>query len=201
MLDIVFVADYVSPYCMTTLKALRLVLKESGVRANITWQPLELTIEPKPRVDTWNDEVLCARYQTLEGPCREMGLDMKLPPHVVPRPYTHLAFEGWYYACEQGMGDEWNDLMFKAYFTQERDIGDIEVLRQLAEEIGFNVPDFTEAMESRRYKDMLRQAVRYTRDVLKLTTVPTIFVNDEKITLPGYSLDDMRKALAGYLAE
>ena len=63
-------------------------------------QPFELTEEPKERVDTYHDETRKAHYQILKEPAGQLGLAMKLPPAVVPRPYTRLAFEGWYFAKE-----------------------------------------------------------------------------------------------------
>ena len=66
------------------------------------------------------------KYQILNTPCAQLGLDMKLPPNIVPRPYTRLAFQGWYYACDHGMGDAYNERMYRAYFIDELDIGDID---------------------------------------------------------------------------
>ena len=56
MLDILFVTDFVCPYCLVAKEALRQSLEELGMEAEITLQPLELTAEPEPRVDTCHDE-------------------------------------------------------------------------------------------------------------------------------------------------
>ena len=133
-MQILFVSDYVCPYCLVAKEALKQALAETGMEAEITWQPYELTPESRERVDTWHDEKRRANYQILVEPCARLGLDMKLPPHVIPRPYTRLAFEGWYYACGQGKADAYNDLVYQAYFILEQDIGDISVLAELAKE-------------------------------------------------------------------
>ena len=104
MLDILFVTDFVCPYCLVAKEALKEALKEEGLKANITLQPLELTEEPSPPVDTFHDEKRKSRYQVLVKPCKELGLDMKLPPQVCPRPYTRLDFEGYFYALDKGKG-------------------------------------------------------------------------------------------------
>ena len=80
MLDILFVTDFVCPYCLVAKEALDQSLRELGLEAKISLQPLELTEEPNPRVDTCHDEKRKAHYQVLVEPCRQMGLDMKLPP-------------------------------------------------------------------------------------------------------------------------
>lgn len=52
MLDILFVTDFVCPYCLVAKEALDQSLRELGLEAKISLQPLELTEEPNPRVDT-----------------------------------------------------------------------------------------------------------------------------------------------------
>ena len=88
MLDILFVTDFVCPYCLVAKVALEEALRETGLEAQVRVQPLELTPEPKERVDTCHDEERKKHYQILVEPARALGLDMKLPPAVCPRPYT-----------------------------------------------------------------------------------------------------------------
>ena len=135
-MEILFITDYVCPYCLVAKVALEQALEATGLAANITYQPYELTPEPRERVDTWNDQRRRAGYRVLEEPCRKLGLPMKLPPHVVPRPYTRLAFEGWYFARDHGKGDEYADAMYRAYFMEELDIGDVTVLAAIAARLG-----------------------------------------------------------------
>ena len=92
MLDILFVTDFVCPYCLVAKEALNQALKEGGVKAKIRIYPLELTEEPKERIDTYHDQNRKERYQVLKKPAEELGLAMKFPPAVVPRPYTKAGF-------------------------------------------------------------------------------------------------------------
>ncbi len=195
MLHIVFVSDYVCPYCYVAKEALKQALKETGIEAQITWQPLELTVEPNERVDTYHDEKRKAKYQVLVEPCKKLGLDMKLPPNVVPRPYTRLAFEGWYFACEKGVGDAYNDLMYQAYFVEEQDISNIDVLVSLAERVGLNPVEFKEVLEKGIYSKIEKEAVSYSRTVLKVTGVPSIYINEEQISLTEYTKEEMIRIL------
>ena len=193
--DILFISDYVCPYCLVAKEALKAALKELNMEAEIAWQPHELTLEPNPQVDTYHDEVRKSRYQILVEPCKRLGLDMKLPPKVVPRPYTRLAFEGWYFACEKGMGEEYNDLMYRAYFIDEKDIGDIEVLSDLAESIGLERAAFHQALKAGTYTEREKRDVTYTREVLKPAGVPTIYINGEKVSLSAYTKEEMMSIL------
>ena len=124
-------------------------------------------------------------------PCARLGLDMKLPPHVIPRPYTRLAFEGWFYACEKGKGEEYNDLIYRAYFMEEQDIGELEVLTGLARRVGLDADDFAAALQNGSYTAAEKEAVAYARNVLKPQGVPTIYINGEKISVREYTKEEM----------
>lgn len=195
MLDILFISDYVCPYCLVGKEALKIALKELGLEAEIAWHPYELTEEPAERVDTYHDDVRKEKYNVLYKPCEELGLDMKLPPNVIPRPYTRLAFEGWYFACNHGRGEEYNDLMYRAYFIDEKDIGDLEVLIALAESIGLDGPAFKEALESGKYSKREKEDVAYAKNVLQVRGLPSIYVNEKKLTLKEYTIEEMKKNL------
>lgn len=194
-MDILFVSDYVCPYCLVAKEALRQALEVTGIDANIRWQPHELTLEPNERVDTYHDAHRKAGYQILVEPCRELGLDMKLPPKVIPRPYTRLAFEGWYYAQEHGLGEAYNELMYRAYFTEERDIGDPEALKELAVRVGLDGDDFAAALESGRYTAQERQAVTFSREQLQVKHVPTIYIDGNEVSVNEYTRREMIQLL------
>ena len=196
-MEILFITDYVCPYCLVAKVALENALAATGIQANITYQPYELTPEPRERVDTWNDQRRRAGYKVLEEPCRKLDLPMKLPPHVIPRPYTRLAFEGWYFACEQGKGDAYADAMYRAYFMEELDIGDVTVLASVAARLGLDAEAFTAALENGTYSKAEKEAVDYSRNVLKPTGVPTIYLDGVKAELSEYTTEEMIRLLQG----
>ena len=196
-MEILFITDYVCPYCLVAKVALEQALEATGLEANITYQPLELTPEPRERVDTWNDPRRRAGYKVLEEPCKKLDLPMKLPPHVIPRPYTRLAFEGWYFACDHGKGDQYADAMYRAYFMEELDIGDMAVLSSIAARLGLDADAFTAALEAGTYSKAEKEAVDYARNVLKPTGVPTIYIDGKKVELTEYTTEEMIRLLQG----
>ena len=196
-MEILFITDYVCPYCLVAKVALENALEATGIQANITYQPHELTPEPRERVDTWNDPRRRAGYKVLEEPCRKLDLPMKLPPHVIPRPYTRLAFEGWYFACDHGKGDAYADAMYRAYFMEELDIGDMTVLASIAARLGLDEAAFTAALENGIYTQVEKEAVDYSRNVLRPTGIPTIYFDGEKVELSEYTTEEMIRLLQG----
>lgn len=200
-MKILFVSDYVCPYCLAAKEAMLRAVKELGIEPEIIWHPFELTAEPKPQVDTYHDEERKAHYQVLKEPCRQMGLDMKLPPYVVPRPYTRLAFEGYFYAKEQGKGEGYNDLMYKAYFIDEKDIGDPEVLCSLAGKAGLDVEEYRRALQQGVYTEKMKEANRHAREELHVTHVPTIYFDDTEISVEKYTEEEFLSVFRRFMEQ
>jgi len=109
-----------------------------------------------------------------------MGLPMILP-RVSPQPHTHLAFEGFQYAREHGKPREYNHEVFKAFFQEEQDIGDVEVLARIAGNAGLDAADFRRALETRAYKDAHQQALARAREA-RIQAVPTIVIGRRVIS-------------------
>lgn len=200
-MEILFVTDFVCPYCLVAKEALNLALEQTGIKANIRLQPFELTPEDRPRVDTWNDQRRREGYKRLVAPCEKLGMPMKLPPYVVPRPYTRLAFEGWFFANARGKGEEYADAAYKAYFYEEQDIGEIPVLAALAEKIGLDAAEFVAALEKGTYRAQEQEAAAYSRNELKVTGVPAIYLNGKKISPSEYSVEEFVGLLKGAESE
>ena len=196
MLDILFVTDYVCPYCILAKEALKRALDKLYLEAKITYQPLLL--KPKPPVQfNPDDPAVKKRFELLSSASRALDIDMKIPVNINPRPVTHKAFEGWHYACDQGKGDEYADLMYRAYFVEEKDIGDIDVLRSLAERIGLNGEEYAQAINDGRYAELVTAEDNASRNELKVKGVPTLYIDGQQIELDNYTVEEMVGILSG----
>ena len=103
-IKIQYVSDYTCPYCYASRVSLLKAIE--GYDVEIEWLPYEGTPLSKPQVDSYHDPIRKRNYRRLISPViKELGLDMKLPPRVIPRPYTHLAAEGHLFAKEHGLGE------------------------------------------------------------------------------------------------
>ena len=103
-IKIQYVSDYTCPYCYASRVSLLEAIE--GYDVEIEWLPYEGTPLSKPQVDSYHDPIRKRNYRRLISPViKELGLDMKLPPRVIPRPYTHLAAEGHLFANEHGLGE------------------------------------------------------------------------------------------------
>lgn len=170
-------SDYVCPFCYLGEQILEEVRKENPeLEVEVEWKPFELRPFPTPTLRP-EEEYLPKVWRTSVYPMAEkLGVDIKLP-RVSPQPHTSLAFEGFQFAKEQGKGDVYTIRLFEAFFKENKDIGNIEVLTQLAKEVGMNPESFKEALESRRYKEQHEEAFQKS---LKsgIQAVPTFQIGD-----------------------
>jgi predicted DsbA family dithiol-disulfide isomerase len=142
----------------------------AGKDVRVEWMPFELRPEPHPTLRPEGDYLRRAWQQSVYPLARRMGVEMHLPP-VSPQPHTHLAWEGFQFAKERGKGTEYNHRVLVAFFVEGRDIGSPEVLTELAGEVGLDASGFREALDSRRYRDAHRAALRHAHE-LGITGVP-----------------------------
>ncbi len=198
MIDILFVSDYVCPYCLLAKEALKQAIEIGDIDVSVRFQPMVLKSKPQIRMTTTPPPEVVARFEKLGKASKDLGIDMKIPPNVEPRPVTHLAFQGQLYARDHGKGDEYNDLMYTAYFVEEKNIGDIEVLRSLAERVGLDGEDFVCALNEGTYEAEHNERVRVTKEELKVGSVPTLFINGERTQLSKYSVGEMLEVLMGH---
>lgn len=102
-------------------------------------------------------------------------------PKVSPQPYTHLAFEGYQYAKEKGKGNEYNHRMLAAFFQEEQDIGNIDVLTKLAGELGFDGQEYRQVLETRKYKEVHQKALQHAYSEANIQAVPTFIIGGTKV--------------------
>lgn len=173
-------SDYVCPYCF--LAEFPLATAIQGKDVEVEWLPFELRPAPQPTLKPEDNYLQTVWRQSVYPLARKMGVEIKLPT-ISPQPHTHLAFEGYQYAKEHGKGNDYNDRMLRAFFQEDQDIGQLDVLTKLASEIGLNGAEFKAALETRKYKTIHQQALKYAREQIGINSVPTFKIGDR--ILPG----------------
>jgi predicted DsbA family dithiol-disulfide isomerase len=146
-LTIDFVADLVCPWCYVGWRHLQLALEQRpDVTPAVTWRPFQLDpstpaegrdraahlaakFPDKARLDEVHDR--------LAEMAKAAGLDMKLR-EVAKIPNTMDAHRLLMWARARGDAALMTTLLFRAYWTDLRDIGDVEVLADVAAQTGLN---------------------------------------------------------------
>ena len=89
---------------------------------------------------------------------------------------SHLALEAAEYARAMGKFESFHETIFRVYFTEASDIGNIDVIKSVAIEIGLNTDEVMKAISEKRYRSVLDEA-RKEGEKINLTGVPTFIIN------------------------
>ena len=100
-------------------------------------------------------------------------------PSISPQPRTNKAFELLALSQDQGLDHPYSMRILRAFFQEDRDIGDPEVLVALAAEAGIDPDEARQALDSGAYRERHREALRHAREDMAITSVPTIVVGDQ----------------------
>jgi len=88
---------------------------------------------------------------------------------------SRLAQELGKWADTQPGGEAIHDALFRAYFVDARNIGDVETLLGIAKGVGLDVDAAREVLENRTFKDAIDADWKLSRDY-GITGVPTFVV-------------------------
>lgn len=119
-------------------------------------------------------------FQQLNQLAEEVGIHMTARTYL---PNSHKALEATQFAKEHGDPDPFRRAVFRAYFEEGRNIGDIAVLTELAQGCGLDSQALAQALQEGRYAAMVDQQVQAARR-LGISGVPT-FIFDGRYALVG----------------
>ncbi len=194
MTTITIYADYVCPFC---LLAERVVSTAIGNRhISIDWRAFELRPYPVPTLKP-EDTYLPAIWQQSVYPLAErLGVPIQLPS-ISPQPRTAKAFELLIMAQDKGLGHDYSMRVLRAFFQQNRDIGDSEVLAHIARDIGLDKKDARQALEEGTYSERHREALRHANEDMHITSVPTMVIG-RQIFRKIPSIEQLRNAISQF---
>lgn len=95
----------------------------------------ELRPDPEPTLDPDGKYLHDIWSRSVYPMARERGMKLRLPP-VQPR--SRLAHEMTAFAHTQGKGAEVHHALFKAFFEHGQDIGDVDILAEIAVDVGLD---------------------------------------------------------------
>ena len=174
--QIIVYTDYVCPFCLLAEEAIAQATQDLDVE--IRWRPFELRPAPVPTLKV-EDPYLPRIWQDSVYPMAEaLGVPIKLPA-ISPQPRTDKAFEVFAMAEEQGLGHAYSMAALKAFFQQERDIGDPEVLADIGASVGLDHQAVLDALADGRYREQHQRALRHAVEEARIQSVPTLVINGE----------------------
>ena len=96
-------------------------------------------------------------------------------------PYTMYALEATEYAQEKGQFDAFHLATYKGYWEDGKNLGDLEVIRELALDCGLDWPELSERLESGYHRDTV--LAQYQEAVnLGIRGVPAFLIGNQLFT-------------------
>jgi predicted DsbA family dithiol-disulfide isomerase len=141
--SIAIFSDVICPWCFLGKRRLERALDQLGMRADLRWLPFELNPEMPPggmdraeyRARKFGTDKAAALDSDMKARGAEEGIafafeKMARTPNTRP---AHLLIA---HASRQGLGGDAVEALFRAYFEEGRDIGDPQVLADVAAGVG-----------------------------------------------------------------
>lgn len=112
---------------------------------------------------------------------KEAGLDYHLDKSMIVN--SQKAHQLIQFAKTKGLGDEAEERLFKAFFTEGKSIADIKTLTQLGKEIGLDETELQTAFTDDKYAYLVNQDIQEAQQI-GVRGVP-FFVIDRKYAVSG----------------
>jgi predicted DsbA family dithiol-disulfide isomerase len=141
-------SDYVCPFCYLETPVLDEVREEFGDRVDVEWRAFELRPEPVPTLDPESEYLTDVWRRAVRPMARDRDVELARPP-VQPR--SRRALEAAEFARDRGRFEAMHRALFRAFFRDGRDLGDVDVLLDVADEVGLDREELRRALAEERY--------------------------------------------------
>ena len=143
-----------------------------------TWLSFELHPETPPNgiplAKRFSDTDRIRMYENIMNRGKELGITFS---HLSKLSNSRMALEASEFARDMGKYDLFHEQVFHAYFTELKDIGNIDTINEIALSCGLNIDEMGHALMEHRYAGRLDKTREEARRI-KLTGVPTFLIND-----------------------
>ena len=191
-LTIAVFSDVICPWCFLGKRRLERALDQLGLRQNasVEWLPFELN--PDMPLEGVERSIYRARKFGLERSAkldeemtdlgREEGIAFAFD-QMQRTPNTRRAHMLLAEARQQGCDGALAELLFRAYFEEGRDIGDLEVLINLGSEAGLGRDAAIAALQSDKLRELVTSVEAQAAET-QISGVP-FFIIDQTWAIPG----------------
>ena len=197
-------SDPICPWCYIGKANLEAALAAEGENPFvIEWHPFQLNPDmPEGGMDRRDyletkfggKEAAVRAYAPLVEHAGQAGLSINFEA-MQRTPNTLDAHRLIHWAGIEGVQNAAVDALFRAYFVEGRDIGDAEVLADIADTIGMNAGVVLKLLKSDSDRHMIRARDAHSRQ-MGVNSVPT-FIVAAKHAVPGAQPPDLwRKVIA-----
>lgn len=151
------VSDVVCPWCYVGFRQLEQALGQTGLGAIVRWHPFELNPDMGPEGQNLREHLMEKYGITVEqsqaararlgAVGKEVGIDFRYSDDM-RMVNTFAAHQLLDWAMEQNLQHPLKLALFRAYFTEGRDVSDIDVLVEVAQSVGLDPAEARQIIES-----------------------------------------------------
>lgn len=196
-------SDVICPFCYIGKRKLELALEKTGIQAEVEWHSFELNPGaprsygvPLPdmlsRVYGLGPTQALAVLEHEEREAARVGLDFQW--RIAKPGNTFDAHRLLHLAKSRGIGGQAEERFFRGYFTEGQDIGDGEVLRRLAVEVGLPPDEVDAVLSTGRFAAEVR-ADEQRANELGIRGVPYFVINDTTTISGARDVEEFARVL------
>jgi predicted DsbA family dithiol-disulfide isomerase len=194
-LKIKMYSDFICPFCYIGFEVFRKLQLEFDLE--LDWRGFQIhpewPAEGMPAAEWRNGMDPAARqavWQRIQAMARAAGFEMK-PPELLTN--SRLSLEAAEFAKEAGVGEDFEERVYRAYFYEGSNIGSQSALADLAADVGLSRDDLNLALDSGRYALRLKNNAMVAHQN-GVSGVPTFFIGEYPL-VGAQSEDVMRQVL------
>ncbi len=189
-------SDIMCPFCYIGKRQFEAALKQfaDSSHVEIEWKSFQLdpSIPENTEKGLTSAQYLASRkgismeqvngmHKQVTQMAKNVGLEYKLDNAVVYNSFkAHRIIQ---LAKTKGLGDRAEETFFNAHFIRNEDLGDVETLIAVGEEIGLTEAEVNEALTNEQYADKVKQDIQEAQQI-GVTGVP-FFVFNRKYAVSG----------------
>lgn len=168
--------DYICPFSYIGSNRIQKLAGDYGIE--IEWKGYEIHPSyPAEGVRRKNTPRTLRAAESLKTVMEEEDIKFKLPGFVTNSKYALMAAE---YCKEQGKFLEFHNRCYEEYFMKRKNIGNIEVVLEIASGIGLDKSLMQERIATGEFNNILKE-FRMEADQFDVLGVPTVIVNDFRV--------------------
>jgi predicted DsbA family dithiol-disulfide isomerase len=172
---LIIYSDFICPFCYIGKVNMERA-KEAFPDLEIEWREFELHPEGQPDP---NSPYMQQAYEAVKKLADQYDIDMKPEVLIQLTSDSHKALLGLVFAKDHGKEVEYREAVFRAYWKEGRDIGNLDVLTSIAREVGLNSEAFAREVEMETGLARLQEA-REEAMAHGINGVPTFVYGDMK---------------------
>jgi predicted DsbA family dithiol-disulfide isomerase len=197
-LRIDIVSDVVCPWCVIGYRQLDEALKQTNTNYEIHWHPFELNTNMPSEGQNMREHIIEKYGSTKQESdasrvrLKEAGNEVGFEFNFNDDTRMHNTFnlhQLLHWAEQQGHMHELKQALFTAHFTHNRDISNIQVLADIAAEIGLNRDEALSVLKDQRFAQEVREAEKHWQQQ-GIQSVPAIIFNERHLVSGAQGVDN-----------